>query len=67
MCSTAQTYEERLRHVDDLLSGEIAIGLHLEYLYRNRNIDMLLLKNTKVCMHARGGQYGRPKSLLASQ
>lgn len=37
-----------LDKVHSILSGEMSIKLHLEFLYRNNNTDLLILKNTKV-------------------
>lgn len=31
-----------------ILSGEMAIELHLQFLIRNNNTDLMILKNTKV-------------------
>jgi hypothetical protein len=37
-----------LDRVHSILSGEMAIKLHLEFLYRNNQSDLIILKNTKV-------------------
>jgi 26S proteasome regulatory subunit N2 len=36
-----------------ILSGELSIKLHLEFLYRNNKTDVLLLKNTKAAFDSR--------------
>lgn len=33
-----------------ILSGEMAIELHLQFLIRNNNTDLMILKNTKVSL-----------------
>lgn len=33
-----------------ILSGEMAIELHLQFLIRNNNTDLMILKNTKVML-----------------
>lgn len=33
-----------------ILSGEMAIELHLQFLIRNNNTDLMILKNTKVIL-----------------
>lgn len=35
-----------------ILSGEMAIELHLQFLIRNNNTDLMILKNTKVTFAA---------------
>lgn len=40
-----------------ILSGEMAIELHLQFLIRNNNTDLMILKNTKV-MYARDKMSG---------
>ena len=41
--------EDRVKHLQAILSGETTIGYHLEFLIRNNHADLLILKNTKVC------------------
>ena len=38
-----------LRAMDMILSGSKTIALHQEFLIRNNNSDLQILKNTKVC------------------
>lgn len=38
-----------------ILSGEMAIELHLQFLIRNNNTDLMILKNTKVVKVATNG------------
>ena len=40
--------EDRVKHLQAILSGETTIGYHLEFLIRNNRADLLILKNTKV-------------------
>ena len=40
--------EDRVKHLQAILSGETTIGYHLEFLIRNNHADLLILKNTKV-------------------
>ena len=42
--------EDRVKHLQAILSGETTIGYHLEFLIRNNHADLLILKNTKVCV-----------------
>uniref|UniRef100_T1J4R4 26S proteasome non-ATPase regulatory subunit 1/RPN2 N-terminal domain-containing protein n=1 Tax=Strigamia maritima TaxID=126957 RepID=T1J4R4_STRMM len=40
-------YHLRMEKIITILSGEIAIGLQLQFLIRNNHTDLLILKNTK--------------------
>ena len=40
--------DEAFKKIRSILSGEETIRLNLEFLYRNNNTDLLILKNTKV-------------------
>eukprot|EP00124_Ichthyophonus_hoferi_P002517 Ihof_evm11s174 gene=Ihof_evmTU11s174 len=42
-----ESHKERLDKLDLILSGEITIGLHLEFLFRENRADLTILKNTK--------------------
>eukprot|EP00123_Amoebidium_parasiticum_P013699 comp22103_c0_seq1/m.32265 comp22103_c0_seq1/g.32265 ORF comp22103_c0_seq1/g.32265 comp22103_c0_seq1/m.32265 type:complete len:931 (-) comp22103_c0_seq1:132-2924(-) len=44
---TDETRRQRQERLDLILSGELTIGLHLEFLYRNNHTDLTILKNTK--------------------
>ncbi len=39
-----------LRSVDTVLSGEVTVALHQEFLIRNNHTDLQILKNTKVSL-----------------
>lgn len=39
-----------------ILSGEMAIELHLQFLIRNNNTDLMILKNTKVGIHSHAAE-----------
>lgn len=39
--------QERVDSLVKILSGEITIDLHLQFLIRSNHTDMLILKNTK--------------------
>ena len=41
------TFETRLANLREILSGEITIALHLDFLFRHNRTDLLLLKNIK--------------------
>eukprot|EP00126_Sphaerothecum_destruens_P004013 Sdes_comp17882_c0_seq1m7144 len=45
--STNSTLGENLQQVDRILSGEITITLYQEFLFRNMQVDMYMLTNTK--------------------
>lgn len=40
--------KEQIPKMIKILSGEMAIELHLQFLIRNNNTDLMILKNTKV-------------------
>lgn len=40
-----------------ILSGEMAIELHLQFLIRNNNTDLMILKNTKVGNSSDNGSF----------
>jgi len=40
--------QERLTKLLTILSGDMTIDLHLQFLIRNNKTDLLILKNTKV-------------------
>lgn len=40
--------QERLTKLMTILSGDMTIDLHLQFLIRNNKTDLLVLKNTKV-------------------
>lgn len=42
-----KTHSERLGKLSEILSGDITIALHLQFLIRSNKTDMLILKNTK--------------------
>ena len=43
-----QQLQDRLTKLMTILSGDISIDLHLQFLIRNNKTDLLILKNTKV-------------------
>eukprot|EP01135_Chromosphaera_perkinsii_P001840 Nk52_evm19s211 gene=Nk52_evmTU19s211 len=45
--SKKDTFDEKLVKLDRILSGEITITTHQEFLFRNKNVDLLVLNNTK--------------------
>lgn len=46
-CQTPEPKDQTLKMIK-ILSGEMAIELHLQFLIRNNNTDLMILKNTKV-------------------
>lgn len=40
--------KDQISKMIKILSGEMAIELHLQFLIRNNNTDLMILKNTKV-------------------
>ena len=42
--------QSALEKLDTVLCGEYTIKLHLQFLIKNNKTDMLILKNTKVCL-----------------
>uniref|UniRef100_T1HX44 26S proteasome non-ATPase regulatory subunit 1/RPN2 N-terminal domain-containing protein n=1 Tax=Rhodnius prolixus TaxID=13249 RepID=T1HX44_RHOPR len=40
-------YQSRIENLTRILSGEVSIELHLQFLIRSNHTDMLILKNTK--------------------
>lgn len=44
---------ELAKKLQTILSGEVSIGLNLEFLFRNNHTDMLILKNTKASVDSR--------------
>ncbi len=46
-------FGKRLGQFKTILSGEISIGLALEFLYRNNHSDLMILKNIKTSVEAR--------------
>jgi len=44
----AEAVSEKAKKLQTILSGEVSIGLNLEFLFRNNHTDMVLLKNIKV-------------------
>lgn len=40
--------KDQISKMIKILSGEMAIELHLQFLIRNNNADLMILKNTKV-------------------
>ncbi|BES91657.1 unnamed protein product [Nesidiocoris tenuis] len=42
-----KVYQSRLEHLSRILTGEVSIELHLQFLIRSNHTDMLILKNTK--------------------
>ena len=45
--SKEDSFDEKLIKVNKILSGEITITTHQEFLFRNKNVDLLILQNTK--------------------
>ena len=41
-----------MKNLHTILSGEITISLHLQFLIRNNKTDTLILKNTKVIKYS---------------
>eukprot|EP00741_Cyanophora_paradoxa_P005709 tig00000903_g5533.t1 len=46
-------YLERLAKLKSVLSGELSVALHLEFLYRHNHADLLILKNIKAAVESR--------------
>lgn len=46
-------YAERIQNLRTILSGEKTISLTLDFLFRNNNTDMLILKNMKTAVESR--------------
>lgn len=44
--------QDAFNKIAQILSGELTIKLNLQFLHRNNNTDLLILKNTKVCLKA---------------
>lgn len=42
-----KVFQTRIQHLSKILSGEVSIDLHLQFLIRSNHTDMLILKNTK--------------------
>lgn len=42
-----KVYQTRMENLSKILSGEVSIELHLQFLIRSNHTDMLILKNTK--------------------
>jgi len=40
--------QERIEKLLTILTGEITIGLHMQFLIKNNHADLLILKQTKV-------------------
>ncbi|KAI7851623.1 armadillo-type protein [Circinella umbellata] len=49
--------DEAFKKIRSILSGEETIRLNLEFLYRNNNTDLLILKNTKNALESRNSIY----------
>ena len=47
-CVEEEPWVKHVRAVDVILGGEKTIALHQEFLIRNNNSDLQILKNTKV-------------------
>lgn len=50
--------KDQISKMIKILSGEMAIELHLQFLIRNNNTDLMILKNTKVRGFVRYGCLG---------
>jgi len=46
-------YSERIEKLKEVLSGEMSISLNLDFLFRNNNTDLLILKNIKNTIESR--------------
>lgn len=42
-----------VKKIEDILSGRLTIGLHMEFLFRNNKTDLAILKNTKTAIETR--------------
>ncbi|XP_046668450.1 26S proteasome non-ATPase regulatory subunit 1 [Homalodisca vitripennis] len=42
-----KVFQSRIQNLSKILSGEVSIDLHLQFLIRSNHTDMLILKNTK--------------------
>ena len=51
--SRAQETKPIYDQLRNILLGQESIKLYLEFLKRNNKVDMLILKNTKVCRQLR--------------
>ncbi|KAL1140086.1 hypothetical protein AAG570_000018 [Ranatra chinensis] len=47
LSETERTQQTRIENLSRILSGEVSIDLHLQFLIRSNHTDMLILKNTK--------------------
>jgi len=52
-----ENIQDRIKKMESILSGELTIGLNLEFLFRNNHTDQLILKTTKNAVDSRNSIY----------
>ncbi|KAJ3194238.1 proteasome regulatory particle base subunit [Irineochytrium annulatum] len=55
--SSSDPNAQKFEKIRTILSGELSISLHLEFLSRNNKTDLLILKKTKEALEARSAVY----------
>eukprot|EP01132_Coremiostelium_polycephalum_P003896 gene3896-4863_t len=63
---TTDTLQSKLEKLDSILTGEATIGLNLEFLYRNCNIDMHILQSMKATSELHKGAIFYSGTLFAN-